>query len=199
MKNKLLISFILFILLIFSFFSISFSGYVDTSDGSVIYVPDFSNLLSEDKPDYVVFKSGKTGNIVLYTFLKLEDQDKFYFSPGYFVFYPYNYTDNYTLIDNEWVLQKHNDTWSNTGVSVTVNVISDLYYSSCDVYDSQNHDVLVFPLAPSQGVTISAIQQVEEIPQVMEQVMKILIPVGLIVFSIGLVIYLTRLVISRLT
>lgn len=199
MKNKLLISFILFILLIFSFFSISFSGYVDTSDGSVIYIPDFSNLLSEDKPDYVVYKSASTGNIVLYTFLKLEDQDKFYFIPGRFVFYPDRYTDNYYLIDNEWVLQKHNDTWGTSGVGASVSVISDLYYSSCDVYDEQNPDVLVFPLAPSQEVTISAIQQVEEIPQVMEQVMKILIPVGLIVFSIGLVIYLTRLVISRLT
>lgn len=74
---------------------------------------------------------------------------------------------------------------------VTFNIMASNY----DIYTVDGD--LVFQEAPSQEVTIPAIQQVEEIPQVMGQVMKILIPIGLIVFSIGLVIYLTRLVISR--
>ena len=65
-----------------------------------------------------------------------------------------------------------------------------LSYSTPETYDFFH---------PAPVVEITAIQQVEEIPQVMEQVLQILIPIGLIVFSIGLVIYLTRLVISRLT
>ncbi len=67
--------------------------------------------------------------------------------------------------------------------------------SNYDIYTEEGD--LVFQGALSQVVTIPGITQVEEIPQVMEQVLTILIPIGLIVFSIGLVIYLTRLVISR--
>lgn len=70
-----------------------------------------------------------------------------------------------------------------------------IFSSNFDVYN--NSGELVFQGAPAQVVKIPGIQQVEEIPQVMEQVLRILIPIGLIVFSIGLVIYLTRLVISR--
>ena len=68
------------------------------------------------------------------------------------------------------------------------------FYSSVDVFNYDG-DVVFHP-APTP-VTIPTIQQVEEIPQVMEQVMTILIPVGLIIFSIGLVIFLTRFLISR--
>ncbi len=70
-----------------------------------------------------------------------------------------------------------------------------IIHSNFDVYDTDNN--LVFQAPQVDKVVIPAIQQVEEIPQVMGQAMKILIPIGLIVFSVGLVIYLMRLVISR--
>ena len=82
----------------------------------------------------------------------------------------------------------------------TLNAASSIKSTDNILYSTFNlvneDGVTVFPVAPTP-VKIPAIQQVEEIPQVMEQVLTILIPIGLIVFSIGLVIYLTRLVISR--
>lgn len=48
------------------------------------------------------------------------------------------------------------------------------------------------------GVTISAIQSAEEIPQAIIKTMKVVIPVGLLILGIGLVIYLIKSVILRM-
>lgn len=65
-------------------------------------------------------------------------------------------------------------------------------------YDENNN--LVFPKASQElaGVTISAIQSAEEIPQAIVKMMKVVIPVGLVVLGIGLLIYLIKSVILRM-
>lgn len=70
---------------------------------------------------------------------------------------------------------------------------SSIVYASEDVYDENGE--LVFqgaPLAPVGVVEPMKIQQVEEIPLMMEKIIKMILPVCLIIFGTLLVIYLIK-------
>lgn len=214
MKNKLLISFILFVVIL-SFFTCSFASVSDTfeftynENNYFISIPSDINCSEVNyyfcikygpyfyvycvtNDNFNVIKVGdKENGSKLYPYIIICDDIGNVASPsdnlGYFFLYNPN-TGSYT------------NTSIMTGSANCINSFLDrdsfsFLYSSIDVYDYGGN--LVFQGAPHQGVVIQGIQQVEEIPQMMGQVMKILIPIGLIVFSIGFVIYLTRLVISR--
>ena len=205
MKNKLLISFILFISIL-SIFSFSFaSTELEFSDGELYNLPDFSEYV-EGKDYCIIYGSNNnTGTkfilvpynssinkILLYEVIP--DKYSLQFHPidsdgSYQYREKFDYYYLNSISDDSW---KRDSTSDDSGFYFSGGIYC--VYSTKDLLDLEGN--LVFHQAPAR-VTIPAIQQVEEIPQVMEQVMKILIPIGLIVFSIGFVIYLTRLVISR--
>lgn len=188
------------ILSIFCFFSSSFANTTYTfelvdSNGTTY---TFNNLpLNPDDYEYCFFNPASYKNLA------------FSNSPCYFYDtygdYAYKFTcgTGFDYIIN--LSDLGNNIYSYSNVSSVHNYTSSDFeivpydVSVVSTYDLKYGDEVVFQGAPQLvgQVEIPAIQQVEEIPQVMEQVLKILIPIGLIVFSIGLVIYLTRLVISR--
>ncbi len=215
MKNKLLISFILFVTIL-SFFTCSFASSSSLSfeyhTGEIIEF-ELSDELSSLAYNCVIYQHyhSTRGGVPSHTYIMfVGSNDAFDInsshsgfissSPCYYYYYDiYNSTtlDTFKTNINTFSLSDLN---SNTGFSSSS--LGDdggciVSYSNFDLYDE--NDNLVFQAPQVNKVVIPAIQQVEEIPQAMGQMMRILIPIGLIVFSIGLVIYLTRLVISRLT
>lgn len=225
MKNKLLISFILFAILL-SFFTCSFANSDNDIEFTSVWNKEYAFNLSDEllSLPYVIFTVRDLSEAFGYPCQQLvyygcEYEPTYYYGdedkniPAGFYFYnPYvedsnkvdyyykSYAANSSSVLDQGVslfntAKLSNLSYYNGGAFNDSNCRPDyVFYSSFDIKDENGH--VVFQKAPSQ-VTIPAIQQVEEIPQVMGQVMKILIPIGLIVFSIGLVIYLTRLVISR--
>lgn len=214
MKNKLLISFILFILIL-SFFTCSFAFEYSQGDLSV----ELDDSLKDFKY-IIIFKQYYNYNDKMYYGI-LVSNNEVYFDTNKFI--TSDLSNNYFYYHDGQFRRPNSsggykvtgyatlDTLKNITLSDMTSV-SNIYFGSISDYLDKYGDNpilsanfnlcnssgdVVFQGAPVNQVTIPAIQQVEEIPQVMEQVMKILIPIGLIVFSIGLVIYLTRLVISR--
>lgn len=225
-KNKILISFILFILLIFSFINFSSASFDYTSftytHSTGTNQGDYTVILPQNASSYpyIIFIAGESNQsspgIVFSTSemsFDLEvgsDYTSFTAVPldGSSVYYydavaTSSFNDVWLYGSHTWDLSSYNvedfKSYSSYGRLTKGTPVRpcSIFYSTYDVYDSD--DNLVFQPAPTQVATIPAIQQVVEIPQVMEQAMKVLIPVGLIVFSIGFVIFLTRLIISRLT
>ena len=192
LKNKIFIFLFLSILLLFS--STSYASFEVEIDNNFVSLPDLPDVFG-DKDEhafdgYLIIKGS-----VPYSYdnslyhLYVYNSDKVLANNKNFDLTNYGSTMyTYHLIDNNW---------KSFGTNNEFNFYFDTYsyYTSNDIYDTSGE--LVFQGAPAQVVKIPGIQQVEEIPQVMEQVLRILIPIGLIVFLIGLVIYLTRLVISR--
>lgn len=207
MRNKLLFSFILFFLML-SIFSLCFASTdLEFSDGNNYNLPDFSEYVKGK--DYCIVY-GKNSNIGTRFVLLPYDSSKYqvrfseldvdkYSLQLYPIDSDFDYFDRIKF-DFYYISDVSSPYWNLTSTSDSSGFYfsGGIYgvYTTKDLLDLENN--ILFSKAPLQ-VKIPAIQQVEEIPQVMEQVMKILIPVGLIVFGIGLVIYLTRLVISRLT
>ena len=76
--------------------------------------------------------------------------------------------------------------------------ISNIFFSNTNVKDKDGNVVFQGASQELAGVTIPAIQSVEEIPQAIVKTMKIVIPVGLVVLGIGLIIYLIKSVILRM-
>lgn len=86
----------------------------------------------------------------------------------------------------------------NNGNSVTFDNVNGYFSSTFTVRNNKGETVEpFFPQAPQ--VTIMEITQVEELPKIMDKALQVIIPIGLVVLSIGLVIYLIRLVILRVT
>lgn len=84
------------------------------------------------------------------------------------------------------------------GNSVTFDNVNGYFSSTFTVKNNKGETVEpFFPQAPQ--VEIPTITQVEELPKIMDKALQVIIPIGLVVLSIGLVIYLIRLVISRVT
>ena len=223
MKNKLLISFILFVVIL-SFFTCSFASSSISSfefyTGETVDYTLSSSLSS--RPYYLVIsysnteahytllnfvfcdeelvlKKGDNGNYTGY--IKGHVNDWSNIEPSDYNFKVLSYTLYSSNLDSflSEISTIDFDSISDENFSCifggTALSEGSIIYSNFDVYDVEDH--LVFQAPQVNKVVIPAIQQVEEIPQAMGQMMRILIPVGLIVFSIGLVIYLTRLVISR--
>lgn len=219
MKNKLLISFILFILLIFSFINFSNATFDYTSF-------TYTNEVGNNQGEFTVILPQNASSypyIFIYNNERYHTFPRIFFSKTELVFDSvlndkgnydiqvyskdgssfYHYTKNVFLDGSKtwdlssYVVEDFTLSYGSLNHGTGGNIPYSIFYSTFDVYNSDN--TLVFQAAPTQVVTIPGITQVEEIPQVMERVMKILIPIGLIVFLVGLVIYLTRLVISRLT
>lgn len=222
MKNKLLISFILFIIIL-SFFTCSFASSVfpfEFYDGQSYDIEIDTSIIS--RPYFILF-AHNTGNSTAVSFFVCDEELMFYQDTGsdfrslfikdrrdgYSSLNASDYNLKYFLLSSNknysissllsYISTK---TFDNLNVPSTCGYLESMpldenyiIYSNYDVYTSSGK--LLFQGAPVNQVKIPAIQQVEEIPQVMEQVLQILIPIGLIVFSVGLVIYLTRLVISR--
>lgn len=211
MKNKLLIIFILFVLII-SFFTCSFAS----SETSLVYHSqkfDFDVKFNQNLSNFDYIISESTNGFNLYI---LVGDGNFYFkyssgkkvlacSEGCrIVSHHTDYTREisvnnfFSKFDDNYFLNDIFDAsaWLLIDFTKALNSSNEYsFFSSSDVYDTDGN--LVFQVPQVDKVVIPAIQQVEEIPQVMGQAMKILIPIGLIVFSVGLVIYLMRLVISR--
>ena len=196
-KNKIFIILFLFIILTITLFSNVFasSSYV-FSDGETYDFPDFT---LDDNCNYILYINSGTNTFHVLMYSKEYTLKGVKDSTGDIWLYLYDVNGNRVPSSSMFL---HGLIFSNNGnlsTDTTYNsvFVNDeiVYYTNVPIYTTDGD--LVFQVAPPQKVTIPAIQQVMEIPQVMEQVLKILIPIGLIVFSIGLVIYLTRLVISR--
>lgn len=211
MKNKLLISFILFFTIL-SFFTCCFASSTENYDSVSVKDVEFSNNILIKLP---------SGFLEKYPYYFYRRSNVFFessYNSDFFNCYLYfssseMFYNNGTLSSSSGignyalgviVSDESNITidFSFKNLGTSSGTISTLYgdifgSSSYDIYTDSSKSELVFQMPQVNKVTIPAIQQVEEIPQVMGQVMRILIPIGLIVFSIGLVIYLTRLVISR--
>lgn len=196
LKNKLLIIFLLLIVFLFSF---SNSIFAVSCDYTFTY-NDKEYSINEDilsQFSFLLVCKNASGYVFLLSnapiTYSIEYDFKFYCNSDFYYYsgseatvtlYPNLSLEDLTYISDGSLGFNH------TGLSN-----GSIVYASEDIYNENGE--LVFQGAPAQVVKIPGIQQVEEIPQVMEQVLRILIPIGLIVFSIGLVIYLTRLVISR--
>ena len=194
LKNKLLIILFIFITLTFFLFSSVFAADVIIEDDTITLSEFYDNK-------YVFIGYDGHNRQVIYSDYPFsftsDDMSSFLFTPSS------NCPNIATALVpyNGILTSPSDDDFTIYSTPVTIMLGSYLTNSDCKVlYTNFNiycNDEVVFQGAPLTQVTIPAIQQVEEIPQVMEQVLKILIPIGLIVLSIGLVIYLTRLVISR--
>lgn len=215
-KNKLLISFILFVVIL-SFFTCSFAFEYSQGDLSI----EVDDSLKDFKY-IIIFKQYYNYNQKMYYGI-LVSNNEVYFDTNKFItsdlsnnyFYYHNgkfrtpnssggySTTGYASLDTlKNITLSDMDFVSNVslgGISDYLDKYGDNPILSANFNLCNSSGEVVFQGAPVtvEQVTIPKIQQVEEIPQMMEQVMRILIPIGLIVFSIGLVIYLTRLVISR--
>ena len=209
LKNKLLISFILFIIFIYCLTGFSSASSYTTivtngvreDDTWTINIP----LADYNCSYYVIFDNLMTNDndrafVCYISSLPLTWKSKYVSKYDNTIYNPVGYSSDDVVLYSSFVATDIEDyTAIFSGFSKPVygseyqnyNIMASNY----DIYTEEGD--LVFQGALSQVVTIPGITQVEEIPQVMEQVMTILIPIGLIVFSIGLVIYLTRLVISR--
>ena len=219
-KNKILISFILFILLIFSFITIShasdevsypsyFSGYqvnmvlsyrtVNGGSGNfIVFLSDEGIVRSNGYNGYYKYDS-ISGNNFYYKEFSITAFDYKNCNSSIdelYVYYLNKLNDcslsDFSLLNSRQTYCKETHDTSDNNSMYTV-----YYYGNSDIYDIDGN--LVFQAPQVNRVVIPAIQQTKEIPQAMGQVMRILIPIGLIVFSIGFVIFLTRLIISRLT
>lgn len=218
MKNKLLISFILFILIL-SFFTCSFAVN-DNEISFNAFDKDLNIVLPSgygtDYTHYLVlskFIGNQYGDFYIIVFILSNHDIVFDIDSGtvivnqiydtenivYYKDFTFeNSIDNYLDFSNYSVSDfSYSTSVSNSTIFVPSGENSFVHcsYSNHDIFNSSGD--LVFQAPQVNKVVIPAIQQVEEIPQVMGQIMRILIPIGLIAFSIGLVIYLTRLVISR--
>lgn len=223
--NKFLLIMALFIFLIFSLTyncfastTISFDDYDGISRSFTLH-EDCSDF------DYIIFtyyyiNKYTLGTQLTLNFIKSNEELYFYKSPysAYlkspsdtsFEYYnlSFNFEKSFTEEEVNNSLNKlssspytftfdgkpNNSTSDGAVISTSPNTMI-FAYSNKNIYDESGS--LVFQSAPVGQVTIPGIQQVGEIPQMMEQVLKIIIPIGLIVFLIGLVIYLMRLVILR--
>ena len=196
LKNKFLQIMIVFILFIFTFYSNVFA-FSFVYEGKTYHVPDFSEstvrpvttLLYRDDSFFLVYscehysRPSNPQNVLLpiaYT------KSIVFSSPIYS-----------ELVNDKWVVV--DDAHSSSDYADSSFNLSMVRYSNLPIYNEQQE--VVFPQAPQTvgQVTIPAIQQVEEIPQVMTEVMKMILPIGLISFGIFLLILLIRLVISRMT
>lgn len=189
-KNKIFIFIFLFLILSFCIVSPCFalsSTYSFNYSGNQYKIEFETNVLeaNKDKNYLLIYKrdgeftAGICDEPILYINNKISRVS--------------GYSNSYSTLNDliSYISKSGFTTW---GLANIDNV--EVVYTSHDICDSEGN--VVFQGALSQAVTIPAIQQVGEIPQVMEQALRIVIPVGLIVFGIGLVIFLTRLVTSRM-
>lgn len=222
LKNKLLIIFILFIIIL-SFFTCNVFASTSTFSFYHYYTGQTIEFTLNDtlssQPYYILFlntdEDSKISQVSYYCsteemviddessriYLKNHVSDYNFIDPVdynfgllyYHIYAPASVENFITGFDNATLA----DLYFTSSAMYSGGMISsdNILFSNYDVYDI--NDELVFQAPQVDRVVLPGITQVEEIPQVMGQVMRILIPIGLIVFSIGLVIYLMRLVISR--
>ena len=187
-----MVTFISFIIL-FSFTSSCFASYNFFYD-----LESYSIDLPEDGNTYIAifhipnqeyFLCFTSSTPILCYYPETDNHSKVYLRMTNGSVYQVNYKSKVTM--------EHHNISSTSYYSITSQ--ENVAYLSHNIYDIEAN--LVFQQAPQivGQVTIPAIQQVEEIPQVMGEVMKIILPIGLIIFGVFLLILLVRLVISRMT
>lgn len=207
-KNKFLLIFILFTLLLSLFYTPSFGRSAVGSNGVDINIPDSiiynypyfiiygvsSNqcyLVYSTSPFSTYTERRSTGAVVRY-FSPSDSSVCLYRANIYFSSTGFHYYD----LPND-ISSLPTSTFYSEGCPVSDD-IHECHFSSFDIY-KRSSDELVFQASPLEmKVTIPAIQEVKEIPQAMGKVLTMIIPIGLIIFGIGLVISLILYSRSRL-
>ncbi len=222
LKNKLFIIFSLFIILTFFIFNCCFSSsekIIDFTSSELNrtfsvtlpsgYGVDYSYFVIGFQPYYSDYSHSYCYRLVMAISNCPLYYDGSYWRPkdesslGYYnTFHSKDYSSFSKFPSSlDFSAYSISDFKSSVGFGVTGLDINDLVYSNYTIYNDASDSKVVFQGAPQEveQITIPAITQAEEIPQVMSKVLTMIIPIGLIVFSSGLLIYLVRLVILRMT
>ena len=220
LKNKIIITFILLFILLFSnIITVLATDYTYNDDNTVT----FSDRNGQERtlPLFNIDGYDISNGFALkyyfgtyYLYILADENSYFAFSGS---------SDFHIDKGSCYYFQLKNNEWSYleeiVAPVIRIAVYSEIIYHSVDVYDCDDYSTIIaegspnfFQVAPPEEVpetpeeipetlttTIPALETVEQIPTAMVETLKLIIPVGLVIFGIVLLILLIKSVISRMT